>query len=161
MSRIRQWRRRLLVIVVVLVSTWLLCCTLVTYKLTHRLSPRFAEPAPIINWATVQSFELVTKDKQTIGSWFIEGDADRPIVLVLHGNGACRSWMMNETEMLHISGFGVMLISTRAHGDSTGEFNDIGYSAQHDVVAAVDWLQRRWPHRPIVIWGQSMGAAAA
>jgi len=134
---------------------------LVTYKLTHRLSPRFAEPAPIIDWGNIQSFELVTKDKQTIGSWFIEGDTDRPIVLVLHGNGACRSWMLQEAEMLNKAGFGVMLISMRAHGDSTGEFNDVGFSAQHDVVAAVDWLHSRWPNRRIVIWGQSMGSAAA
>src|SRR5262245_1614159 len=161
MPRFRKWRRTLVILGIVLVSIWLICSVMVAYRLTRRINPWFAEPAPEIHWGTVRSFQLTTKDHQTIGSWFIEGDSGRPIVLVLHGNGACRSWMMNEAEMLHSSGFGVMLISMRAHGDSTGEFNDIGYSAQHDVVAAVDWLQRRWPHRPIVIWGQSMGAAAA
>ena len=54
-----------------------------------------------------------------------------------------------------------MLISMRAHGDSTGDFNDIGYSARHDVAAAVDFLERRRPGRPIVILGVSLGSAAA
>ncbi len=49
----------------------------------------------------------------------------------------------------------------RAHGDSSGEFNDIGYSARLDVVAAVEFLERRRPARPILIHGTSLGAAAA
>jgi len=32
------------------------------------------------------------------------------------------------------------MISLRAHGDSTGDFNDVGYSARHDVVVAVEFL---------------------
>src|SRR5260370_32510028 len=58
-------------------------------------------------------------------------------------------------------GCSVMMISLRANGDSTGNFDDIGYSARHDVVSAVDWIQKEHPHRPVVIWGQSMGVAAA
>jgi alpha-beta hydrolase superfamily lysophospholipase len=54
-----------------------------------------------------------------------------------------------------------MMITFRAHGDSSGDFDDIGYSARHDVVAAVDWIERNHPNRPLVIWGHSMGAAAA
>jgi alpha-beta hydrolase superfamily lysophospholipase len=53
------------------------------------------------------------------------------------------------------------MISLRAHGDSTGDFNDMGYSARHDVVAAVEFLERRRPGNPIVIHGLSMGAGAA
>ena len=53
------------------------------------------------------------------------------------------------------------MISLRAHGDSSGEFNDIGYSARHDVVAAVEFLERRQPGRPIVVMGVSLGSAAA
>ncbi len=41
------------------------------------------------------------------------------------------------------------------------EVNDLGYSARRDVVAAVDWANRRWPGRRVVLWGQSLGAAAA
>jgi alpha-beta hydrolase superfamily lysophospholipase len=53
------------------------------------------------------------------------------------------------------------MISFRAHGDSAGEVNDFGYSGRRDVVAAVEWLRERCPGRPVVVWGQSLGAAAA
>jgi pimeloyl-ACP methyl ester carboxylesterase len=58
-------------------------------------------------------------------------------------------------------GCSIMMISLRAHGDSTGDFDDIGYSARRDVVSAVDWIQKKHSDRPVVIWGQSMGAASA
>jgi alpha-beta hydrolase superfamily lysophospholipase len=54
-----------------------------------------------------------------------------------------------------------LLISLRAHGDSTGDYNDFGYGARHDVIAAVDYLERRRPGRPVVILGASLGSAAA
>jgi len=53
------------------------------------------------------------------------------------------------------------MITLRAHGDSSGDFNDMGYSARHDIVAAVEFLERRLPDNPIVIHGLSMGGAAA
>jgi pimeloyl-ACP methyl ester carboxylesterase len=55
----------------------------------------------------------------------------------------------------------VLLVSLRAHGDSTGQINDFGYSARHDVVAAVDFLEKQRPGSRILIEGHSMGAAAA
>jgi pimeloyl-ACP methyl ester carboxylesterase len=53
------------------------------------------------------------------------------------------------------------LISFRAHGDSTGDRNDFGRGARHDVIAAVKWLEARRPESRIVVWGMSLGAAAA
>jgi uncharacterized protein len=53
------------------------------------------------------------------------------------------------------------MISFRAHGDSTGEINDIGYSARHDVIAAVAFLEQRRPGKPILVHGTSLGSAAA
>ena len=55
----------------------------------------------------------------------------------------------------------MLLISLRGHGDSTGRFNDIGYSARHDVIAAVDFLERCRPGKPVIVHGTSLGAAAA
>ena len=54
-----------------------------------------------------------------------------------------------------------MLISVRAHGDSTGNVDDVGFGARLDVAAAVEWLDSRHPGLPVVIHGRSLGAAAA
>jgi alpha-beta hydrolase superfamily lysophospholipase len=53
------------------------------------------------------------------------------------------------------------MISLRAHGDSTGEYNDAGFSARRDVWAAVEFLETRCPGRPVIVVGYSKGAATA
>jgi alpha-beta hydrolase superfamily lysophospholipase len=55
----------------------------------------------------------------------------------------------------------VLLVTLRAHGDSSGERDDFGWSARHDVSAAVSWLALRRPESPLVVCGSSLGAAAA
>ncbi|MHB0958925.1 MAG: alpha/beta hydrolase family protein [Pirellulaceae bacterium] len=42
-----------------------------------------------------------------------------------------------------------------------GKGNDIGWSARHDVMAAVAFLQRECPQQSVFIVGRSLGAAAA
>src|SRR5262249_19296725 len=49
----------------------------------------------------------------------------------------------------------------RAHGDSTGNLDDVGFGARHDAIAGVEFLDSRRPGRPIIVDGNSMGAAAA
>ncbi|HEV3342360.1 MAG TPA: alpha/beta fold hydrolase, partial [Pirellulales bacterium] len=82
-------------------------------------------------------------------------------VLLLHGNGSSRTAMQNVMRMLVAEELTVMSISLRAHGDSTGEINDFGFGARHEVVAAVRFLEAEFPGRPIYIVGRSLGAAAA
>src|SRR5690606_19387304 len=122
-----------------LICLWLGSSYAVAYKLTRRLRPAFDEPPPASIAARTESFRLSTRDGQELGAWFVAGDLNRPVVLLLHGNGGCRGTCLRQVEFLTEAGCGVMLISFRAHGDSTGERNDFGYSAQHDVVAAVEW----------------------
>jgi len=55
----------------------------------------------------------------------------------------------------------VLLVSLRAHGDSSGQVNDFGYSARRDVVAAVEFLEKQRPGERVILSGTSMGAAAA
>src|SRR5262249_1186860 len=58
-------------------------------------------------------------------------------------------------------GLAALLVTFRAHGDSTGDYHDIGWGARQDVWAAVDYLEKRRPGCPIIVSGVSMGAAAA
>ncbi len=93
--------------------------------------------------------------------WLVRGDPLKECVLLLHGNGESRQQMLPVMQFLADAHFTVLAISLRAHGDSTGEINDIGWSARHDVIAAVAFLQRECPHQSIFIVGRSLGAAAA
>ena len=62
--------------------------------------------------------------------------------------------------MFHELGCGALLITMRAHGDSSGELNDFGYSSRFDVMAAVEFLQKHAAKRPILLFGISAGATA-
>lgn len=157
----RQRVRRLLVTGAILLVAWLAISSLVAYKLTHRLEARAEESLPSAAWAKLESLRLETKDGQTIGAWFTAGRADALSVLVIHGHKGRRGNSLTRAELFASWGHPVLMITLRAHGDSTGEFDDIGFSARHDVIAAVEFLESRHPGRPVIIDGNSMGAAAA
>jgi pimeloyl-ACP methyl ester carboxylesterase len=134
---------------------------LVAYVLTRRPHSKFEEPAPVVSWAMFEDLQLHTSDGQTLGAWFHRGEANGASVLLLHGSRGCRRDSLPSAEFYAQQGCSLLLVSLRAHGDSTGDLNDFGYSARHDVVAAVEFLEKERPGRRILIEGHSAGAAAA
>jgi uncharacterized protein len=161
----RQFSRRrikwgLLAVGVVLLL-WLLASFAVAYRLTRRPRPLLAETLPVVSWGKLEAHRLTTRDGRELGAWFLAGNEEKPSIVLLHGNRECRSSCLKQAEMLAAQAYPVLLLTQRAHGDSTGEINDFGYSARQDVVAAVDWLSQRRPGKPIVLFGRSLGAASA
>jgi pimeloyl-ACP methyl ester carboxylesterase len=157
-------RRRLLrwlSVAGILLAVWLLASWYVAYRLTRRPRPQFAEPAPAVAWGELQPRRLATRDGQELGAWYAEGSGEGPSVVLVHGNGGSRRNCLDRAGLLAREGCAVLLVTARAHGDSTGEFNDIGFGARHDVVAAVEFVERHRSGRPIVVLGTSLGAAAA
>jgi uncharacterized protein len=160
-SRSRQWLRRGAIVVGILLVLWLILSSAVAYRLTHRPRPPFEERPPRVVWGELEDHPITTSDGETLGSWFWKGDDDLPIVLLLHGSKGSRWNSLTRAEIFASHGCGVLMISFRAHGDSTGNFHDVGYSSRRDVIAAVEYLETRRSGRPVVIMGTSLGAAAA
>ena len=155
-------KRRLVGIVLLFgLLVWLGSSGFVAWRFTRRNSPPVSEPPPIVTWAAVEGHRLSTNDNQQIGAWLVRGKPGKSCVLLLHGNGGSRGSMLPVLEMLVNADYTVLSISLRAHGDSTGEINDFGWSRRYDVVAAVDFLHDEFPGRPIFVLGRSLGAAAA
>jgi alpha-beta hydrolase superfamily lysophospholipase len=155
--RIRRWGISLLV----LVALWLVVSAAVVVKLTRRPRARFTEPIPTLTWGKPEALRLKTRDGQDIGAWYVAGRDDAASILILHGNKGSRWNSLKYAEFLAAEGYAVLMPSLRCHGDSSGEFHDVGFSARKDVVAAVDYLERRRPGRPIIVLGTSLGAASA
>ncbi len=145
----------------VTVIAWLLVSAVVVFCLTRRSRFRFEEPAPSVDWGKFENYRLSTQDRQEIGAWFVDANGDAPSVLWVHGSGGCRSHGLPRAKLLTSHGYAVLMISLRCHGDSTGSYHDIGYRARYDVGAAIDFLEARRPERPVIVIGNSMGAAAA
>jgi alpha-beta hydrolase superfamily lysophospholipase len=115
----------------------------------------------VVDWGPVEDIRLRTSDGEAIGAWLVRGNAAYPCVVVTHGWGESRSRRLPLIEWLSRRGCTVLAITLRTHGDSSGEVNDFGWSARHDVIAAIELLERVFPGRPIVVCGQSLGSAAA
>src|SRR5947209_7733594 len=157
----RRALRRCTLLLCIIVAIWLFASWYSVRVMTRRARPPFAEPAPTVTWAKVESLRLQAADGQRLGAWFVPGPEHGPSILLLHGNGDSRSTTLPLVHFYATYGCSVLTVSLRAHGDSTGDVNDIGYSARHDVLAAVAYLEQRRPGRPIIVQGTSLGAAAA
>ena len=155
--RVRRWS----ITSSVLLALWLAATLGFAWVSTQRRRARFEEPTPRVAWASFEPLRLKTSDGHDLGAWFAEGRAEAPSVILLHGNGGHRAHTLTAAELFAGAGCAVLPVTLRAHGDSSGDYNDIGYSARHDVVAAVEFLEKRRPGRPILVFGSSLGAAAA
>ena len=144
-----------------LVAAWLGSSYAVAYRLTRRARPPYEEPPPSLSWGRIQPVRLSTADGEALGAWYIEGEPKRPLVILFHGNGGSRTACLREAQLASKVGCSVVLVTLRAHGDSTGQLNNFGLSARHDVIAAVTWAEEHCPGKTVVVWGQSIGSAAA
>ena len=153
--------RRVAIALAVVLLVWLVASFQVAYRLTHRPLARFEEPAPRVAWGALEEHHLKTGDGEEIGAWFVDGRDDKPSVLLLHGNSGSRKTSLSRAAVFASAGCAVLMISLRAHGDSSGHYNDIGFSARRDVYAAVEFLNNRRPGRRVLVMGTSMGAAVA
>jgi len=55
------------------------------------------------------------------------------------------------------AGFSALRFNFRGVGKSTGQY-DHGLGEKEDVAAAVDWMEKRYPGKPLAILGYSFGA---
>jgi alpha-beta hydrolase superfamily lysophospholipase len=145
-----------------LTLAWIGSGTLAALALTRRWSAPSEEPLP----SDFTSVRLVASDGVETGAFLGDVPAPRAAVVLVHGNGSNRSALLEAARSLRARGHAVLPITVRAHGDSQGTRNDLGWSARRDVAAAVRLLERHLdetehPGTPIVVLGISLGAAAS
>lgn len=160
-ARRRRRLRRAALVTLGLVLVWLASALVVTWKLTHRPTARRAEPAPRIDWGELRELRLATADGEDLGAWWIEAREPRAAALLLHGNGGGRGDSLGAARILASAGVSCLLVTLRAHGDSSGERNDLGWSSRADVLAGVAEIERVHPGLPVLVQGVSLGSAAA
>lgn len=167
MSQRRRWRpgrvaRWLLLLAGACSVLWLCASLAVLAHAMRRAQPPFEEPPPSWIADELERLRLPTADGEELGGWFLEAESDdAPSVLLLHGRGGCRSGRLRSAMVFRRAGCAVLLLTHRAHGDSSGARDDFGWSARLDVVAGARWLAQRRPQAALVVCGTSLGAAAA
>ncbi|MCA9554584.1 MAG: alpha/beta hydrolase, partial [Myxococcales bacterium] len=131
------------------------------YESTQRYAPPYEEGDVVLGGIPSETLRLTAADGVHVGAWLFTKPRAECAFVVVHGNGASRRHMMAPTEAALDLGCHALAVTVRAHGDSEGDTNDFGYSARLDVAAAVAALKARFPDARRVVFGSSLGAAAA
>jgi len=103
-----------------------------------------------------------TRDGLQLNGWFVRGTNGATVVLA-HGRGGYKDWMLPDADYLHRAGFSVLLFDFRYRGESQGDAQTLGAKESWDIQSAVDYLKTRpdVDSRLIGVQGNSLGAASA
>ena len=109
----------------------------------------------------VSEASLKTSDGQTLIAWYRPpaADEDKPIILYFHGNGGSLRMRADRFRKLMANGSGLLAVSWRGYGGSTGTPNEAGLKI--DAQTAYAFAAERYPAERIVVFGELLGTAIA
>jgi alpha-beta hydrolase superfamily lysophospholipase len=96
----------------------------------------------------------------SLEGWYVPHPGASGLVLLFHGYNACKAKLLPEARCFHELGYACFLVDFPGCGGSAGEVTTIGFLEAADVARAADYARRTWGEQPLVLFGQSMGAAA-
>jgi alpha-beta hydrolase superfamily lysophospholipase len=102
-----------------------------------------------------------SKDGVNLAGWFLSGGSRGTVVILGHGLFRSRREVLDRASFLRQQGYDALLFDFRRHGESGGERVTLGYQERLDFEGAVDFVLERRPGAQVVLYGVSMGAAAA
>jgi fermentation-respiration switch protein FrsA (DUF1100 family) len=107
--------------------------------------------------------EFHSSDGVLLKGWYAPANGEaRGTIIYCHGLNRTRIEMLPMAAFGHQLGYDGLLFDLRHQGTSGGEVTTLGYKERLDVMAAVHYAPSQQPAaRPVVLWGVSMGAAAA
>ena len=85
---------------------------------------------------------VTTPDGLALVGWYVPS-TNGAVVIAQHGYKADRGEMLNEAEMLHRHGYGVLLSSIRAHDLSEGSLITFGHQELQDLETWLRYVQTR------------------
>lgn len=143
---------------------------LATLVALDRLSNLVVRPRPRAPDRTIDELEEVAyrdfripSGDHDLAAWELRppAGARRPVFLIAHGWGASYGTILRLGEPLAKAGFPVVLFDVRGHGRN----DELPYvTVRHfrdDVSSAVQWMRGRFPDRPLILVGHSLGGAGS
>jgi pimeloyl-ACP methyl ester carboxylesterase len=154
--------RKLLLATAGLASAYLLLCLAVfalqRHLIFHPDTRDVALDVGRLPGASVVTF--TTTDNEKLQSWWLPPrNASFPVYLYLPGNAETLANRAERFALLTRDGAGLLAVSWRGYGGSTGQPTEAGL--QRDAVAAYDWLALRVKPEQVIVFGESVGSAAA
>jgi uncharacterized protein len=131
----RTGRRALLAVAGFLIANWIVMPVGAAYIYTH--TARAVVPADRLG-VPHEDVSFTTEDGLELEGWYIPSRNGAAVIAFAGRNGP-----QKPARMLARHGYGVLLFDRRGEGHSEGRPNALGWGADRDVRAAVDYLQTR------------------
>lgn len=117
---------------------------------------------PATYHADYREIEFTSSDGIPLRGWFVPAEHAKGTFVFVHGLNRTRVELLREGMFVHRLGYNGLLFDLRHSGASGGAVTSMGYYERLDVEAAVTEATRLDPQaKPVIVWGVSMGAAAA
>jgi pimeloyl-ACP methyl ester carboxylesterase len=110
--------------------------------------------------ADSRDIQISCPDGAKLCAWYVSRGDESPLIILFHGYSAEKCSLISEAREFLATGASVMLVDFRGSGGSSESYTTIGVDEAIDVKAAVLYAQPHLPHRSLILYGQSMGAAA-
>ena len=91
--------------------------------------------------------------------WHVPPSGEQPVLIYFHGNGGALLHRADRFRALTAHGIGLVAVSYRGYGGSTGSPSETGFIA--DGEAAYRFTAGRYPTQRIVLFGESLGTGVA
>ena len=122
--------------------------------------PETARTAPALaGLPQAEEVTLDTADGERVIVWHVPPRGDKPVVLYFHGNGGSLRYRAGRYRTLAENGVGLVALSYRGFGGSTGSPSEPGLMA--DAAAAYRFAVARYLPDRIALWGESLGGGVA
>ncbi|MFA4986517.1 MAG: alpha/beta hydrolase [Candidatus Brocadiia bacterium] len=151
---------KLMIVVVVLLASIMAAAYFLRNKLTY-FPDKHLVGLPLQMGLEYRDANFTSADGTKLAGWIVEKQNARGWALVCHGNGGNVSYNLELLNTIAKNGFNVLIFDYRGFGNSEGTPTEEGLYA--DTIAAADFLMEQPgfnPHR-FLIYGHSIGAAAA
>lgn len=120
-----------------------------------RKLPKFpVEYYPTVPCDTIQ---FTTHNGVKLEGWYMKTDSSKGTVILFHGLNSNKGNVLSETLEFISMGYNTLLLDMRAHGNSGGIVNTLGYNESEEVKIAFDYIRNKG-EKNIVLWGMSLGA---
>ncbi len=115
------------------------------------------EKAKQLEW---EQIDIVSRDGLRLHGRLCENPKGRGTIIMVHGyrSGGLRDFAC-AFEPYYSMGFSLFAVDQRACCDSEGKYLTFGYFERYDIIDWARYISGRYPGRPIVMDGISMGSA--
>jgi fermentation-respiration switch protein FrsA (DUF1100 family) len=107
-----------------------------------------------------EEIKLTTSDGETLVAWYLPPQSDKPLIVYFHGNSGTLTNRALKFQVLAREGFGVLAVSYRGYGGSTGAPSEQGlYTDARAAMAKAHALG--FADDRLIVFGESLGTGVA